>query len=306
MREIEMNGINNKYLTRRHIREIADYDMNNDYDYDKIVMDIKNNNIKNNSVIVSEFSNNQYIEELNNILNKINKKVIILFTDHDTRGSDMSNTLDNIKNIINNSNVIHIFSENWYDYSHSKITQIPLGISDKFLYNFGLDIYLNKIEMDMVDNKDKPLKVYCNAHKVTYIKPISGYRNDRQIMIDLLKDSPFIDFCSDKHDFSKKSIINTWKKHNNYAFELSPSGNGLDCHRTYEAIILNTIPIVRTNPLDNIYIKHNLPVVIVNEWSDVTPENLKIWHEKHKHNFTSKTKDKMKIDYWKNIINSYK
>ena len=79
----------------------------------------------------------------------------------------------------------------------------------------------------------------------------------------MLQDSPIVDHCNDKHDFTDDSIINTWKKHKNYAFELSPSGNGLDCHRTYEAIILNTIPIVRSNTLDPIYKEHDLPVVIV-------------------------------------------
>ena len=291
----------NSYLTRKHIRDLADYDINNNYD--KLVMDIGNNNIYDNSIIVSEFSNNQYIEKLNDI---INKKVIILFTDHSTEGSDMSNTLDNIKKIINNSYVIHIFSENWYDHSHSKISQIPLGISDKDIYNSGLYKYLHEIEYTMIDNQDKPLRVLCNSHKKTYPKPMSGYRDDRKIMIDILKDSPIVDFCNDKHDFSNKSIINTWKKHKDYAFELSPSGNGLDCHRTYEAIILNTIPIVRSNTLDPIYKEHDLPVVIVNEWSEVTPENLQIWHNKHKHNFGYLTKDKMKINYWKELIYSMK
>ena len=66
--------------------------------------------------------------------------------------------------------------------------------------------------------------------------------------------------------------INTWNNQINYAFVVSPHGNGLDCHRTWEALILGCIPIVKTSLLDNMY--DNLPVLIVNSWKDVTRELL--------------------------------
>lgn len=64
----------------------------------------------------------------------------------------------------------------------------------------------------------------------------------------------------------------SWKKMLQYAFVLSPAGNGLDCHRTWEALALGAIPIVKTSPLDSLY--EGLPVLIVQEWSDITPELL--------------------------------
>lgn len=53
---------------------------------------------------------------------------------------------------------------------------------------------------------------------------------------------------------------------------LSPEGTGIDCHRVYEAIYLNAIPILKTNAMDNYY-KH-LPVIIVEDWSEITYEYL--------------------------------
>jgi hypothetical protein len=41
-----------------------------------------------------------------------------------------------------------------------------------------------------------------------------------------------------------------WIRHVKYAFEICPRGNGLDCHRTCEALLLRTIPIVRSSTLD--------------------------------------------------------
>ena len=287
------------YLTRKHFRDIADYDINNDID--KLLQDVDHGKIQPNSIIVS-IPNTIHI--LKNILDKLNTNVILLFTDHNTRSLDTS--YNNRYLLADHNNVKHIFSENWYDKPHPKVTQIPIGISYKDIYIKNLHEKLNEIEHTMIDNKDKPLRVLCNSHKKTYYKPKSGYRDDRQIMINMLWDSSIVDFCNDIHDFSGKSIVNTWEKHKDYAFELSPSGNGLDCHRTYEAIILNTIPIVRSNTLDPIYKEHDLPIVIVDEWSEVTPENLQIWHNKYKHNFGNRTKNKMKINYWKELINSMK
>ena len=36
-----------------------------------------------------------------------------------------------------------------------------------------------------------------------------------------------------------------WLQHAHFAFVASPSGNGLDCHRTWEALLLRSIPIVK-------------------------------------------------------------
>ena len=56
-------------------------------------------------------------------------------------------------------------------------------------------------------------------------------------------------------------------------FVLSPRGNGLDCFRTWEALALGTIPIVKkSGPFDAIY--EGLPVLLVDRWEDVTLELL--------------------------------
>lgn len=51
---------------------------------------------------------------------------------------------------------------------------------------------------------------------------------------------------------------------------ISPHGHGLDCHRTYEALCLGCIPIVKTSPLDGLY--RNMPILIVTSWRDLNAE----------------------------------
>ncbi len=67
--------------------------------------------------------------------------------------------------------------------------------------------------------------------------------------------------------------INTWKNMTEYAFVLSPFGNGMDCHRTWEALLCGCIPIVRTSVFRELF--DELPVLIVEKWEDVTLQLLK-------------------------------
>jgi hypothetical protein len=50
-------------------------------------------------------------------------------------------------------------------------------------------------------------------------------------------------------------------------YVISPPGEGIDCHRIYEAIFFNSIPILKRSQMDDFY--RTLPVLIVEKWSDV-------------------------------------
>ncbi len=71
-------------------------------------------------------------------------------------------------------------------------------------------------------------------------------------------------------DFTTRDV--SWRMNARCAFTLSPAGNGLDCHRTWEALLLGSIPVVLRSPLDDLFAE--LPVVIVDDWSEVTPARL--------------------------------
>ena len=51
-------------------------------------------------------------------------------------------------------------------------------------------------------------------------------------------------------------------------FVLCPPGNGVDSHRTWEAVLLGAVPIVEASLLNPLY--SGLPVVVVQRWDDVT------------------------------------
>jgi hypothetical protein len=66
-----------------------------------------------------------------------------------------------------------------------------------------------------------------------------------------------------------------WRRRGQYAAVLSPHGNGLDCHRTWEALALGHLLVVPASPLDPLF--EGLPVVAVRRWDDVTAGNLARW-----------------------------
>ena len=87
-----------------------------------------------------------------------------------------------------------------------------------------------------------------------------------------------------------------WRNISRYTFVLSPFGHGLDCHRTWEALCLGCIPIVKAPIFDKLF--EDLPVLNVNKWSDVTKklldETIEIFKTK-KFNY-----NKLLLDHWVN------
>jgi hypothetical protein len=80
---------------------------------------------------------------------------------------------------------------------------------------------------------------------------------------------------------------------------ISPRGNGLDCHRTWEILLMGSYPVVKTSTLDVLYT--DFPVIIVKNWNQVTKEFLE---QKYKE-LSSRRYDfsMLCIDYWINKIN---
>ena len=66
--------------------------------------------------------------------------------------------------------------------------------------------------------------------------------------------------------------IATWIRQAECMYVLSPEGAGMDCHRTWEALLLGCVPVMRRNLLAPLF--ERLPVLMVDAWSDVTRDRL--------------------------------
>tara|TARA_B110000211_G_C14089187_1_gene558071 strand:+ start:417 stop:4046 length:3630 start_codon:yes stop_codon:yes gene_type:complete len=75
--------------------------------------------------------------------------------------------------------------------------------------------------------------------------------------------------CIPHEHHAKMSQKRTFAEYSHHMRGISPPGNGLDCHRTWELIFLGVVPIVKKGILDALYSK--LPhgtVQIVRDWKD--------------------------------------
>ena len=85
---------------------------------------------------------------------------------------------------------------------------------------------------------------------------------------------------------------------NSHLFVFSPRGNGIDTHRTWECLYMNTIPIEKRNINNQFYT--DLPICFVNDWEEVTEDFLSKEYIRIKTNECNL--DKLNFEYWKTKI----
>jgi hypothetical protein len=94
------------------------------------------------------------------------------------------------------------------------------------------------------------------------------------------------------------SVLSTFR------FCMSPPGEGIDTHRTWECLMVGTIPIVIHSPIDILY--EDLPVLLINK-EDVNQITVEYLNEKYMEITNSNIKynfDKLYTPYWKHEIQS--
>ena len=182
---------------------------------------------------------------------------------------------------------------------HPNIVAIPLGLDYHTLQE---KTYIPWGEKSAAKEQDEQIdKLYKNflSFDKRLDKTLSYYHfrmfhrhgADRYMANRALMNKNFNDFLSTPQ---KRNV--TWELCTKYKFVISPHGNGLDCHRTYEAAILGCIPIVKSSSLDIIY--KNMPIIILNDWSEINIKNLL----KKSDEILKKGRESLTLKYWMDII----
>ena len=255
----------------------------------KIIKDQINNS--NKYLWIRNTSNNEDVKTdldyFGELISDIKRPIILITSDGD-RSVPSSYNKDLVNNILSSPKIIKWYTQN-YDKTiiHPKLDYYPIGLDlhtkkylnltyfDKFrsyemLRSNKFNYYLKIKNM----NSNKINKIFCDSH-------LSLSHPRRSEMYDILKDNQMINFLNEK--VSQSEII---KKYAEHKFVLSPRGNGIDCHRTWEIFLLGSIVITETSSLDDMYISNNLPVIILKDFSELNKMDYndldKLW-EKNKH-----------------------
>ncbi len=245
------------------------------------------------------------VRRLYSILNEIENPFILVSGDGDLTVVCDILSENEFNDFINNPKLIHWYAQNCI-VNHPKLTRLPIGldyhtIADNPGHCWGRHQSPIDQEKELFEIKrnsnifyERTLLCYSNFHFFTTTK--FGY--DR---IDAINR---IDRNLVFYEPQKIERRPSWENQSKYAFVISPHGNGLDCHRTWEALALGCIPIVKKSDLDPLY--EGLPVLIVDDWSQIssellnhTIENFKKLHEDNCFKY-----EKLTLKYWVDKINS--
>jgi len=239
----------------------------------------KTSDVKTNDII---FVDGDLIETFfEKFHNRISQKYILI-THNSTKTIDQE-----FEKLIDNK-IIHWFAENLTIRNNKKFSALPLGLENKKYLKNGETNSYKRVSI----KKDK--LVLCSFATQTN-------KEERQGLYDIALENKNIDI--DIFDNHKEYIENLSK----YKFNLCPSGAGLDTHRFWESLMVMTIPIVKSNYLIENLVSHNFPILVVEDWSDLSHFDTNFYNtfysEKEKKFKNASYKD---FNYWKDMILSKK
>jgi hypothetical protein len=189
----------------------------------------------------------------------------------------------NFKSYLDDEKIVAWFGQN-VEFFHKKLHPIPIGIANK-MWPHGRE---ESIKKHMKLELEKKYFLYQNFSPETY--------PERSLVCKVFENAPFCHFSKVKnYDCYLEDLASS-------TFVLSPRGNGLDTHRLWEALYCGSIPVVKSYSLDPLF--EGLPVLIINDWNEVTEEYLiNKYKEMEKKEYCY---EKLDINYWYKLIDSYK
>lgn len=179
------------------------------------------------------------------------------------------------------------FSQNCSIDYHPKFFPIPIGLANRYWPHGNIDILSYEREHR---SPRRDVLLYMNFNVWTN-------RSEREPIWFGFKNKSFCRVASPTRDF--RSYLRDLAQSE---FVLSPRGNGLDCHRHWEALLMGAIPVIKHSTLDPLF--EGLPVLLINDWNEVTEEFLCAAYSRIKSQKIDL--EKLFAPYWFEKINTVK
>jgi FkbM family methyltransferase len=234
---------------------------------------------------------------INNILIKLVHKFVLVSGDSDMEIPNDVISSQQYNTLINSPLLLKWFIQNTRVQDSNKIVQMPIGLDYHTIssnpnhpWKTSGESHLPKSQEDTLMNikngapafQERIPKIYMN-----FTIQNDRYNQRKQAFQQIPQDLMEIN-----QTFTPRT--QNWQNIAKYAFVLSPFGNGMDCHRTWEVLCLGSIPIVCAPKFTKLF--EDLPVLNVNDWSEITEELLnKTIQEFSKKSFNY---DKLSLSYW--------
>ena len=208
---------------------------------------------------------------------KIKSRYVLL-----SHNSDFSFDLENQKYL--DEKIIHWFAQNINFDSDEKFSLLPIGLENRRYLKNGLIYHFNKYKNS--EKKHLVLLSFNEETTISRLKVKEVLKNNKLITSQMFKNT----------DLYKKTLSESM-------FNICPPGNGLDTHRFWESLLLNTLPIVVRSSFTSNLEKLNIPALYLDKWTDLNEyketELKSLYMEKiNKIDLTYY----VQFNYWKDLI----
>lgn len=185
------------------------------------------------------------------------------------------------------SKCIRWYAQNVIDLEDSRIIPIPIGLENKDKHWHGHISDFRRLQ------KKKNVK---KRMRILYGFAVVNNPVERNAALESLRHQCLAEPVPKANTREYREILQ------NYAFVASPPGNGDDCHRTWEALYLETIPIVKKSAGTDFFVSLGIPLLQIESWDEIiywTEEYLLEVYQRLSHGFKSKA---LWFPYWSNRI----
>lgn len=224
----------------------------------------------------------------------------VLLTGHSDLSVDHEHDSLHAHLLHNESQIVHWYAVNVVR-THAKLTALPLGVN---LWQHGSSL-LAVWKKKKKKNGNNSSSSSTRQHLLLVNFDASTDPTKERMRINEL-------FCSGGGGGDDKLLAHCKRSANfednyrlmlEYKFVLSPRGNGVDCWRTWEALLLGVVPVVRRGQLDT-RVYERLPVLVVDEWRQVNASMLEanyvLIERRRKTRFYDYSR--LTFEYWQRLI----
>jgi hypothetical protein len=199
------------------------------------------------------FLKTDYLCDFFSLFTNIPNKFILI-----THNGDVS-APGQYKTFLSSKKLLGWFASN-PDHTHPKLFPIPIGLANTYVAHGNMPVFLKAFKQYVKPYAAREIFVYINFQLHTNAKlrtsALAHFQNFSRAHV-AEANTPFDRYLQDL---------------GNARFVLSPPGNGLDCHRTWETLLMGAVPIVLSSTLDPLF--SNTPVVISSAWNEVSETSL--------------------------------
>lgn len=189
----------------------------------------------------------------------LTKNKFIIFCSHEDTPIDSQ--------IVLPDNVLEIHAVN-AEFNNDRIFPFPYGLQRQILRP-------NEDYDDRVNILKGQIGVKIEPTKLLYINCGVSRNNVERAYLLNFEDKLWTTtrFNKDSMHFPYSKYLDFLNEMRDHKFMVCPQGHGMDCHRNWELLYLNRVPVMKDHPYFR-RLMAGFPVLFVNDWSDVSKELL--------------------------------